>query len=398
MQSFSGSGAAATFTPLRAAPRACVMDNKPHIRTFLTDMLDELGFISHGCAYNEDVRSLVRSIVPELLVLGIPDEGTGASGTMIKLAAEGFKGKVMLFGGRASLALISAHELGEKLRLAMLPPLGTPFRDSDLAENLSSFLPIRPAQAVPIDVEEALRKGWLELWYQPKVDPQALTLHGAEALIRMRHPVLGIVLPSYFIPGEEDRHFRALSEFVVERAMADWRDFASHDAPIELAINLPLALLAQQDFLDFIRKHMPRHAAFPGLMAEISSAEMVSDPALARVLTERVKDYNIRVSVADIAAEGPSLARMTDCSFAEFKVDWKLISGCAEELRKAVCGPIIDLARRCGARTVAVGIETPGDLQSVRDLGFGLVQGFLFAKPMEASKLVRMLRHGRPFG
>jgi hypothetical protein len=167
------------FKPRHAVPRVCVLDDKPHVRTFISDMLDDLGFITESAPQAIDVRALLHTIDPALVVLSVAGAQERAPGILIKLAAEGFRGNVMLFGGRASPALQSAHDLGEKLRLAMLPPLGTPFHDAALAENLAGFLPIRPAVATPIDVAEALDHDWLELWYQPKIDPHRMMLRGA---------------------------------------------------------------------------------------------------------------------------------------------------------------------------------------------------------------------------
>ena len=132
----------------------------------------------------------------------------------------------MLFGGRSSPSLIGAHELGERLGLAMLPPLGTPFREGDLSQILSCFLPIAPSPDIGIDVDEALNKGWLELHYQPKIDTRSLTPRGAEALVRVRHPTWGLVAPAYFIPAVNDPYYHALSQFVIMHAMADWMRFA----------------------------------------------------------------------------------------------------------------------------------------------------------------------------
>ena len=77
----------------------------------------------------------------------------------------------------------------------------------------------------------------------------------------------------------------------------------------------------------------------------------------------------------------------------ELKVARHVINGCAQDrLKRALCGTILDIARRLGARTVAEGVETRADLNAVREIGFDLVQGFLFGKPMEARKFARTLR------
>ena len=122
----------------------------------------------------------------------------------------------------------------------MLPTLATPFASDDLRNSVAGFLPIEtPSPAV--DAAEAIRAGWLELWYQPKIHLHELTLQGAEALIRMRHPHWGIVEPAYFIPDDRDPNFQVLSEFVISQATTDWRNFAAEYGRIDVSMNLPFS-------------------------------------------------------------------------------------------------------------------------------------------------------------
>jgi FOG: EAL domain len=80
-------------------------------------------------------------------------------------------------------------------------------------------------------VAEALKAGWLELWYQQKINVRTLAPSGAEALVRMRHPAWGVVPPAYFIQDDKDPHFRNLSEFVIGRAVEDWRYLLEQQGP-----------------------------------------------------------------------------------------------------------------------------------------------------------------------
>src|SRR5262245_363277 len=169
----SGFGEVVPFGRRPIPPRACVLENKTHVRAFLADMLDGLGFIARE-AETADVRFMLRDFRPDLIVLGPLDGGSEIRPVMETLRAQGCGAKVMLFGGRSSAALIRNHEFGEAAGLAMLPPLGTPFRERDLHANLDGFLPVRPAPPLPVDVDEALCNGWLELWYQSKIDSRSL--------------------------------------------------------------------------------------------------------------------------------------------------------------------------------------------------------------------------------
>ena len=92
----------------------------------------------------------------------------------------------------------------------------------------------------------------------------------------------------------------------------------------------------------------------------------------------------------DLGAEWLSLTGLCHFPFVELKVDRKFVTGCAKDrLKQSICRRILDLAGSYGARTVAEGVETWADFLAVREMGFDLAQGFLFAKPMSAQKFVQ---------
>jgi hypothetical protein len=93
-------------------PRACVLENKTHVRTFLAEMLDELGFIARE-AMTVDIRTMLRDFRPDLIVLGPLDGGPEVRSVMQTLRAQSCGAKLMLFGGRSSAELIRNFEFGE---------------------------------------------------------------------------------------------------------------------------------------------------------------------------------------------------------------------------------------------------------------------------------------------
>ena len=132
-----------------------------------------------------------------------------------------------------------------------------------------------------MDVAEALKAGWLELWYQQKINIRTLVPNGAEALVRMRHPAWGVVPPAYFIPDDNDPHFRALSEFVIGRAIEDWRYLLESQGPVDLSINLPVSFFGDTHAVRDLCRAIPTHPAFGGLLIEVDSSEVIENPALA---------------------------------------------------------------------------------------------------------------------
>jgi len=262
-------------------PRACVVENKTHVRTFIAEMLDELGFIARE-AETPDIRTMLRDFRPDLIVLGPLNGGPEVRSVMQTLRAQGYGAKIMLFGGRSSAALIRNYEFGEAAGLTMLPPLGTPFRDRDLHANLAPFLPVRQAPPLPVDVDEALYNGWLELWYQSKIDPRSLVPLGAEALVRVRHPTWGVVAPAYYIPGASDPFLHGLSQFVVTRVLADSMQFAAGNHKVQISIRLPLQALEDMQFIDRLMAHLPDKVRQNGFLIAVDCVDLVKELGLVR--------------------------------------------------------------------------------------------------------------------
>jgi len=107
---------------------------------------------------------------------------------------------------------------------------------------------------------------------------------------------------------------------------------------------------------------------------------------VARLLRYRA----IAISLSDLGGEWPSLSGLDGFPFVELKVARQFVAGCAGDRRKqTTCRRIIDLADAMGARAVADGVENQADFLAARELGFGLAQGALFAKPMTAKNFAR---------
>ena len=380
-----------TFGQRRIVPSVCIADAKQHIRRFLGTALEELGFVVFECSLPNEVAAALDARKPDLVVIGFSSGGVEVSEMVKMLAANRFGGSVLLVGPHESPTVIAVRELGEELGLAFLPTLSTPFDDNHLRHSVTTFLPIE-APRPPVDAEEALRAGWLELWYQPKVDTKKLTLQGAEALIRMRHPSWGVVEPAYFIPDNGDPHFQQLSEFVISRAIADWRYFLAEYGSIDISINLPISFLQNPAAIAYLYEQLPDHPAFAGFLVEVNGSELVRNLALAQAVAKEGRFRKVAISIDDLGAECSSLVGLREFPFVEMKVDRQFVSGCADDrLKRAMCRQIRELADSYGARTVAEGVEARADFLTVRELGFDVIQGHLLGKPMTVRKFAKTM-------
>ena len=151
----------------------------------------------------------------------------------------------------------------------------------------------------------ALDAGWLELWYQPKIGSRTLDLQGGEALIRMCHPQLGIVQPARFIPRMGARLLPALSQFVIARALADWRYFLAEQRPLDLSINLPISFFDDPKSFDYLCRQLPDDPAFEGLILEVDGSEITRDLSAARDFARQARLPRSPFRLIASAASGP---------------------------------------------------------------------------------------------
>ncbi len=379
----------AEFGRRRVRPSAVIADDKPHIREFVREALEDMGFVVADGG-SDRLVDLTAARKVDLVMLGLSAGGVAASLSLEALAATGFDGQVMIFAPVEMPMTGALLDLGARLDLSMLPLLPTPFSDGTLRQAVSVLVPQEPVALPTIDAAQALRAGWLELWYQPKVNVRSLTIDGAEGLIRMRHPTWGIVPPANFLPHAGDPYFTELSNFVAAQAATDWQNFAADHGHIELAINIPLAYFNDPVAVEALAMRLPQHPAFRGLIVEINASDLAGNIELAKAAARQLRFFNVGLSIDDLGADWPLLMEIGDCPFVEIKVDREFVSGAADDrLKRTICRSIVDLADQLGARTVAEGVETRADFVMAREIGFDLIQGFFFGKPAEARKFAR---------
>ena len=382
-----------------AMPWVCVADPRQQMRTFLAETLQDLGCVTRECADVAELDAELDLRPPDLVVIGLAAGGIEACEMVDSLAAKEFDGKVLVLGPRVSPMVAAIRELGAKLGLAMLPLLPTPFRQADLRNRVAAVLApndVPPTHSVSAAVSSPVDS--LELWYQPKIDAGTLALSGAEALAPIRHPTLGVMPPGYVMP-DGDPPAREVSEIVIDQAINDWRYFTARHGHIEIAINLPISFFRDPELIERLYRRIPDHPAFEGLIVQVNAGDVVRNLGLVKKVARLLRYRTIAVSIGDLGAEWPSLGGLDDFPFVELKVARQFFAGCDGDRRKQrACRRIIDLADAMGARTVADGVESRADLLAARELGFNLMQGTLFAKPMTATNFARsVLGRGAPW-
>ena len=250
-----------------------------------------------------------------------------------------------------------------------------------------------------INVQQALREKWLEIWYQPKIDLKRKCLAGAEALARIHHPNLGVLLPGQFLAGVDDDTLALLTEHALLTTLYDWDTFNDAGYNLHLAINVPVSALLRLPIPTLVKESRPQDPSWPGLVVEVKEDQIVRDIKLAQEIARQLKVSGVTVSIDDFGGGYSSFASLRELPFAELKIDNTFVKDCATEgINGAICQTAIDLAHRFGSVAVAEGIETMADLQALQVMRCDFGQGVLLAPPMPKERFIALLnqRNNKP--
>jgi EAL domain-containing protein (putative c-di-GMP-specific phosphodiesterase class I) len=244
-----------------------------------------------------------------------------------------------------------------------------------------------------IAIAEALRKNWFEVWYQPKIDLKRKCLAGAEALARIRHPELGVLLPGSFLPDVDEDSIAQLAEYALIQTLQNWSTFEQAGFNLHLAINVPVSVLLKMPIPQLVQENRPQSDRWPGLIVEVTEDQIVRDIKLANEVASQLRVNGITIAIDDFGAGYSSFASLRNLPFAELKVDRSFVEQCATDATNAaICQTAIDLAHRFGSAAVAEGVENAADLQALMVMGCDFGQGVLIAPPMPMEQFLGLLR------
>jgi EAL domain-containing protein (putative c-di-GMP-specific phosphodiesterase class I) len=380
---------------------AFVVDDEEGLCKFIATTLATCQIDADSFRTAEQALAALDHRIPAIIFLDIALKHSDAVDVIRGLGERKYAGAVQLMSGSDPMLLADVCRIGARHGLEMLPPLSKPFRTAAILDALTGasiggrMSEVPPAMAIRCqDLDQALAEGWLELWYQPKIDLRTMALVGAEGLIRCRHPEHGILTPASLLPNASEAGLRALTEFVIVQALRDWSDFANCGSSPRLAVNSTLGGLINPNLIPLIREHRPSIEWWPGLILEVTEEDVVEDMTLAHEIATQLRIYGVMLAIDDFGEGYSSFARLRELAFAELKLDGSFVRHCGEDERNAgICRAIIELAHQFGATAVAEGIEDEDDMLAVQRMGCDLGQGFLLSPPMPKSKFESLNHH-----
>ena len=244
-------------------------------------------------------------------------------------------------------------------------------------------------------LHKALERNELVLHYQPKIDVRSARMVGAEALMRWQRGST-LVPPADFIPlAEETGLIVQMSEWAINEAARQakaWQvAFGFQDS---IAVNLPSRLFERSDLVDHIHKTVSFYGVpHRAIQLEITETGLMKDLQNVIPSLHRLNEIGVEISIDDFGTGYSSLAYLTTLPISELKIDRSFVRDLGiTPQSSAVVTAIIALARSLGLRVIAEGVENLRQMEVLHRLGCGVMQGFLFSRPMPAEELTVWLQ------
>jgi EAL domain-containing protein (putative c-di-GMP-specific phosphodiesterase class I)/CheY-like chemotaxis protein len=312
---------------------------------------------------------------------------------------------IILASAMESVLLDSVETMTRAYGVKILGVIQKPITPEKLAALIKLHLPaqanpnLTQTDALSFTIEEivqGIRNDEFEPFFQPKVELASGRIKGAEALARWRHPQKGIVAPYAFVGLlEEHDHIDKLTWLMLSKAVdfcCEWRTKSGLD--VSVSVNVSAKSLTDMNFADRVTELVKcKSLDCRNIILEVTESAATTDIGHSLETLSRLRMKGFGLSIDDYGTGYSSLQQLARIAFTEIKLDQSFIkSAVTQQAARIILQSSIDMAKKLGIVTVAEGIETENDWDLLRELGCDLAQGYLIAKPLEASEFLTWAR------
>jgi EAL domain-containing protein (putative c-di-GMP-specific phosphodiesterase class I) len=272
-------------------------------------------------------------------------------------------------------------------------------RGGDRTELFDMRMRERAVEELSIEQElqHALERGELRLFYQPLVNLESGEMIGVEALIRWDHPERGLLTPDAFLSvAEESGLIVPLGAWAVDEAcrrLADWDRLRGGAASFGLALNLGARELTHSDVVQTVLGAVRRAGLDPRrLTIEVTESTAMADREMGFRALRELSEAGVRIAIDDFGTGYSSLDHLREMPADILKIDRSFVAGMASgSPDSALVAAAIAMAQALQMVVVAEGIEASEQAADLRELGCPLGQGYLFSRPLPPEEIDTLL-------
>jgi len=340
------------------------------------------------------LASAMSRSIPDLVFLNVTADAADAVEGIHALSQCAYPGMVQFTSENGVLMVEPLRQLARLHSLQALPPMTKPLELSALKSMLRNVTSTVSQAGVPqFGLEEAIRSGWVQFWYQPKISFRTKTLVGIETFVRVFHPHKGLVPPAAVLRNADERAIIALAHHALTEtgvASARLSELGLHPA---IAINLSLKALRVLPVARIFRDYVAKTSRQPNWIFDVSEEDIAENRPTLKDLDAVFRSIGIRIAVDNFGGGLLPRAVLKELPISEIKIAPGAVSRCDRSSDDArTCKGMIELAHELGATAVAIGVETVAQSLALQRLGCDVGQGFLFGQPLPLEQIMAIIR------
>lgn len=239
------------------------------------------------------------------------------------------------------------------------------------------------ADYVVKNIDVAIEKGWVKVFYQPVIRTLTGQLCGAESLARWVDPVYGFLAPDKFIgPLEDSGQIHKLDSFIVEKVCSDISERLGKNLDtVSASVNFSKLDFENADMLRVVENAVAKYnIPRDYIHVEITESMIVSDAILMKKVIDGFRNAGFEVWMDDFGSGYSSLNHLKDYEFDTIKMDMEFLASFTDK-SKAIMTSAITMAKDIGIRTLAEGVENEEQVEFLNSIGCGKLQGYYYGKP-----------------
>ena len=245
------------------------------------------------------------------------------------------------------------------------------------------------------DLRDALGNGQISLAYQPLVCSATNMVVAMEAVLRWQHPELGSISPALFIPvAEECNQIAKLGEWALRQAC---EDAAQWPGNVKVSVNVSPVQFSNKQLPTLVTQALSNSGLPPELLElELTESIFLNDSDSTDDMFAALKAIGVRLALDDFGTGYSSLGYLRKAPFDKIKIDQSFIRGVTEKGSRnvAIIKAIVSLAEALDMDTTAEGIEARDELELMRELKVGQIQGFIYSKAVPAAAALASMESG----
>lgn len=250
------------------------------------------------------------------------------------------------------------------------------------------------------NLRRALRLNEFVLHYQPLVNLQSGLIVGVEALIRWKHPEIGMLMPDSFIHiAEETGIINRIGDWVLVEACRQAQAWCDAGLPqVIVAVNVAPVQFRQAGFVEAVAGALSTSGLEAGLLElEVTERTVMHDADIHLGTLSALSRMGVELSLDDFGTGYSSLAYLKRFPVGKLKIDRSFVCDLETDMDdRAIASTIVSMGRNLRLTVLAEGVENAAQLALLRDMGCDMAQGYYFSRPLPADEIAALLRQ-QPF-